>query len=499
MDFFTKSYSKEEILQKLKEYAAQDAEPDSGRLFSIAFEAGIDDLREISHRVLTSFADKNILDFLEFPSAVKLEKDIVDVAKSLMHGDDEVVGTYTFGGTESVFLAVKAARDQFILKHGLGHSPEIVLPVTGHPCYNKAAEYMGLTVRRIAVDPETLTVEPQLINQAITENAAMIVGSAPNWPFGTIDPIKELAEIALEKNVWLHVDACVGGFILPFMRKLGDRIPEFDFSIPGVSSISLDPHKYAFAPHGSSVVLFRKSFYKMYSTFACLRWPGYVIVNPAVLSSRSAGPLAAAWAVLHYMGEAGYLDTAGKMMRARDRIISGLQSLGYRILGKQRSCIVAFSSDGVNVFKLADAMAEKGWWLMAQRGIEDMSIPPSIHLTITPIHDRFAERMLADLENATQKVKKTPSSEVEDMVQGMGLVMKTMIPGEIGIEAIGSMLAQMEKDMATYGPRILKALGFDKGIPKEMATMNEIFNSLPPEIVEPLATYVTIEMFRRGG
>jgi sphinganine-1-phosphate aldolase len=499
MDFFKKPYSKEQILKGLKEYASEDAEPHSGRLFSVAFETGLDDLREIAHQALTAYADKNILDFLEFPSAIKFEKDIVDVARSLMHGDDEVAGTYTFGGTESIFLAVKAARDQFILKHGLTGFPEIILPVTGHPSYNKAAEYMGLNVKRVPVDPETLEGRPDLMTQAITENTIMIVGSAPNWPFGTIDPIKKLAEIALERNLWLHVDACVGGFILPFMKKLGENIPDFDFSVPGVSSISLDPHKYAFAPHGSSVVLFRKSFHKMYSTFACLRWPGYVIVNPAVLSSRSAGPLAAAWAVLHYVGEAGYLELAQKMIRARDSIVAGLQRLGYRVLGRQSSCIVAFSSEDLNVFKLADAMAEKGWWLMAQRGIADLNVPPSVHLTITPIHDKFAEQMLTDLEESTEKVKKMPSSDVEDMVQGMGLVMSMMMPAEMGIETMGSVLGQMEKDMGTYGPRILKALGFDKGIPKEMATVNEIFNSLPPEIVEPLASYVTIEMFKRGG
>lgn len=498
MEFFTKPGSKEEILRKLKEYAAEDADPYSGRLFTIAFETGLDDLKEITHRALTIFADKNILDFLEFPSAIKMEKDIIDIAKSLMHGDDEVVGTYTFGGTESVFLAVKAARDQFVLKHGLGVFPEIIMPVTGHPCYDKAAEYMGLRVKRVPVNPETFEVDSNLISEAITENTAMIVGSAPNWPFGTIDPIKELGEIALEKNIWLHADACVGGFILPFMRKLGENIPDFDFSISGVSSISLDPHKYAFSPIGSSVILFRKSFYKMYSTFSNIRWPGYAIVNPAVLSSRSAGPLAAAWAVLHYLGEAGYLDLAGKMISARDKIISGLQRLGYKILGRQSSCIIAFSSEEVNVFKLADVMVEKGWWLMAQRGIEDLNIPPSIHLTITPIHDKVAEHMLKDLEDATENVKKIPSSDVEDMVQAMGLVMRTMLPEEMSIETISEMLGRMEKDMDTYGPRILKALGFDKGIPKEKAMINEMFNSLPPEIVEPVATYVTIELFRRG-
>lgn len=493
-----KPHSKDWIIRKLKKYAAEDANPGSGKLFTVAFETGRDDLKEITNWALTTFADKNILDFVEFPSAIKMEKDIVDIAKSLMHGDEDMVGTYTFGGTESVFLAVKAARDQFILKRGLGALPEIVIPVTGHPCYNKAAEYMGLVVKRVPVNPETLEVEPAVIAQAITENTAMIVGSAPNWPFGTIDPIKELGEIALEKNIWLHTDACVGGFILPFMKKLGEKITEFDFSVPGVCSISLDPHKYAFSAIGSSVVLFNKSFYKMYSTFANIRWPGYVIVNPAVLSSRSAGPLAATWAILHYLGETGYLDLAKRIIDARDKIISGLQKLGYRVLGRQSSCIVAFSSEEVNVFKLADIMVEKGWWFLAQRGMEDLNIPPSIHLTITPIHDKVVEHMLKDLEEATEEVKRVPSSDVEDMVQGMGLIMKTVLPEEMGLQAIGAMLNRLEKDIDTYGPRILKALGLDKGVPKEMAMINEMFNSLPPDIVEPLLTYVTIEMFRRG-
>ncbi len=498
MEFFVKPHSKDWIIRKLKKYAAEDANPGSGKLFTVAFETGRDDLKEITNWALTTFADKNILDFVEFPSAIKMEKDIVDIAKSLMHGDEDMVGTYTFGGTESVFLAVKAARDQFILKRGLGALPEIVIPVTGHPCYNKAAEYMGLVVKRVPVNPETLEVEPAVIAQAITENTAMIVGSAPNWPFGTIDPIKELGEIALEKNIWLHTDACVGGFILPFMKKLGEKITEFDFSVPGVCSISLDPHKYAFSAIGSSVVLFNKSFYKMYSTFANIRWPGYVIVNPAVLSSRSAGPLAATWAILHYLGETGYLDLAKRIIDARDKIISGLQKLGYRVLGRQSSCIVAFSSEEVNVFKLADIMVEKGWWFLAQRGMEDLNIPPSIHLTITPIHDKVVEHMLKDLEEATEEVKRVPSSDVEDMVQGMGLIMKTVLPEEMGLQAIGAMLNRLEKDIDTYGPRILKALGLDKGVPKEMAMINEMFNSLPPDIVEPLLTYVTIEMFRRG-
>ncbi|MEM3391187.1 MAG: aminotransferase class V-fold PLP-dependent enzyme, partial [Archaeoglobaceae archaeon] len=231
--FPEKGLSKDEILQKLRSYAADDLDPYSGRLFTIAFEPGVEELREVAFEAMKMFAFKNMLDFTEFPSAIRMEKDIVDYAVSLMHGDEQTAGTFTFGGTESVFLAVKAARDSFILNKGTITIPEIVMPVTGHPCYDKAAEYLGLRVKRVRVD-EKFTADVEAIKETITENTAMIVGSTPNWPFGTVDPIKDLAEIAVDKGIWLHVDACVGGFILPFMKKLGDKIPNFDFRIDGV-------------------------------------------------------------------------------------------------------------------------------------------------------------------------------------------------------------------------------------------------------------------------
>jgi glutamate/tyrosine decarboxylase-like PLP-dependent enzyme len=208
-----KGLSKEEILQRLKEYSADDADPYSGKLFTIAFEPGVEELRDVAFEAIKMFAFKNMLDFTEFPSAIRMEKDIIDIAKSLMHGDEEVAGTFTFGGTESVFLAVKAARDKFLLGKGAITIPEIVMPVTAHVCYDKAAEYMGLKVKRVKVDEKSLTADVDAINEAITENTAMIVGSTPNWPFGTVDPIKDLAEIAMDKNIWLHVDACVGGAV----------------------------------------------------------------------------------------------------------------------------------------------------------------------------------------------------------------------------------------------------------------------------------------------
>ncbi|MEM0276562.1 MAG: aspartate aminotransferase family protein [Pyrobaculum sp.] len=493
----SRGLSKEEILQKLRGYSADDADPFSGKLFTIAFEPGVNELREIAFEAMKMFSFKNILDFTEFPSAIRMEKDIVDIAKSLMQGDEEVTGTFTFGGTESIFLAVKAARDRFLLSRGTITIPEIVMPVTGHPAYDKAAEYMGLRVKRVRVDEKTLTADVNAINEAITENTAMIVASAPNWPFGTIDPVKELADLALEKNIWLHVDACVGGFVLPFMKKLGENIPSFDFSIEGVTSISLDPHKYAYTPIGASVILFKKKFYKMFSQYANLRWPGYPIVNPAVLSSRTEATLAAAWAVLHFLGEEGYTELARRIIVARNKIVRGLRELGYNIMGEP-TVIAAFTSSELNLFRLSDEMGKRGWLLLPQKGIPNMNIPPSIHLTITPIHDKLADIMLGDLKTATEEVKRLPPSEAEGLLEIFTAVFSMITPGEMDLATLGRIFAELEKTLSTYGDRILKILGLEKGFPKEMAMIYQLLASLPPEIAELLANYVVIEIFHRG-
>lgn len=488
--------SKDEILQKLREYSAEDLDPYSGRLFTIAFEPGIDELREVAFEAMKMFAFKNMLDFTEFPSAIRMEKDIVDYAVSLMHGDEQTVGTFTFGGTESVFLAVKAARDSFILKKGTVTIPEIVMPITAHPCYDKAAEYLGLRVKRVKVDKEKLTADVDAMNEAITENTAMIVGSTPNWPFGTVDPIKDLAEIAVDKGIWLHVDACVGGFVLPFMKKLGDKIPEFDFRIEGVSSISLDPHKYAYAPIGASVVLFRKKFHKMFSQFSNIRWPGYPIVNPAVLSSRSEALLASAWATLHFLGQEGYLNLAKKIISAREKIVKGFKELGYKLMGEP-TVIAAFTTD-LNVFKIFDEMMKRGWVFLPQKGIEAMEIPPSLHLTITPIHEKLAEQMISDLKECTELVKKVAPSETEGLLEIFSVALAMLSPGEMDIATLSKIFKEAEKLLETQGEKIIRALGLEKGFPKEMGSIFQLLASIPPEMAELLANYVVIEMFHRG-
>ncbi len=496
MGFPGRSFSKEEVMEKLGEYAKLDADPYSGKLFTIAFESGAEDTRNLSHQAFTMFMDKNFLDFTEFRGPVKLEKEVIDIAKSLMKADEKAVGTFTFGGTESVFLAVKAARDQFFIKKGF-QIPEIVMPVTGHPCYEKAAEYMGMNLIRVPINVETMEGDPEAIRGAVTENTAMIVGSVPNWPFGTLDPIEEFAQVAVENDVWFHVDACVGGFILPLLRKLGEPIPVFDFTIPGVSSISMDPHKFAYTSIGASIVLFRKSFSKMLSQYVNLRWPGYPIVNPGVLSTRSAGPIAATWAALHYLGEEGYLNLARRLLHTRNQIADGLTKMGFSIVGRPRSPIIAFTSEDINLYTLSDALLKKGWHVNPQRGIADLNIPRSIHLTITPIHDQMAEQFLKDLKETKAEVEKMPPAEIEGMARGFGMIMG-MTAGEMDYEAMRQIMGKVEKNLELYGPELLKAFGMEKELPREMAMLNELFDSIPPEVMELLVNYVVIEVFRKG-
>ena len=356
---------------------------------------------------------------------------------------------------------------------------------------------MGLRVKRVRVDEESFTADADAINEAITDNTAMIVGSTPNWPLGTIDPIKDLSDIALDKNIWLHVDACVGGFVLPFMKKEGEKIPDFDFRIEGVCSISMDPHKYAYTPIGASIILFRKKSYKLLSQFANLKWPGYPIINPAVLSSRSEALLAAAWAVVHFLGENGYRELARKIIRAKNRIVKGFADSGYRKLGEP-SVIAAFTSEEVNLFRLSDEMAKRGWIIQAQKGIQNMKIPPSLHLTITPIHDETADAMIEDLKVCTEAVKKMSPSEAEGLMETFGLILSMLAPGEMDIATMGKLFSEMERAMAQYGPKIMQTLGLEKGFPKEMGMIFQLLASLPPEVAELLSSYIVIEMFHRG-
>ncbi|GBP60810.1 Sphingosine-1-phosphate lyase [Eumeta japonica] len=299
-----------------------------------------------------------------FPGINKMEAEIVRMAVNLFHGDQIACGTVTTGGTESIMMACKAFRD---LAYSKGISnPQIVVPSTVHSAFDKAAQYLGLSVKTVPVDPNTFTVDVKAVRNAIGRRTCLIVGSAPNYPYGTMDDISALSEIALEYDVPLHVDACLGGFVAAFMPEAGFDIPPFDFRLPGVASISADTHKYGFAPKGTSVILYRKPEYRHYQYTVTTEWPGGVYGSPTVNGSRAGGLIAACWATLMYVGKQTYVEMTKEIINTCRYIEQELREIdGIFIFGKPATSVVAFGSNRFDIFRLSGLLHEKGWSLNA--------------------------------------------------------------------------------------------------------------------------------------
>ena len=459
---FPNSAPKEEIFAKLKEYTSKDLNPYSGKMWGHYYATGRNDLVEIARKAFLEFMDKTMLDFTTYPSILRMENEVVGIVADLMNGEN-VAGNFTYGGTESIMLAVKAARDEF--KKRNGGIPEIILPETAHPAFYKAADFLGLRVVRVKVDRETFKASADDVVEAISDKTAILVASAPNYPFGVVDDVEAFGELALDHGLWLHVDACIGGFVLPFFKKLGENVPPFDFSVEGVASISVDLHKYGYTPRGASVILHRDPSKRMNHIFVMASWPGYPLVNTAVLSTRSAGTLAASWAVLNYLGFEGYLELSKKILGAKKQILKGLPKLGFRILGKPESSLLAFTSDEVNPFILSKEMEKLGWYIQSQPGSKPLGYPKSVHLSISPYHFEIVDLFLEDLRKASDRARE--------------------------VEAIDAMEVLEKIDLSTGK---FDALGIKNGrLPDDLSVINELIHLLPPEVVEEVFKKVVNE------
>jgi len=389
------SLSSDKIHDILDSYGKYDIKNSRGRLFTYFYDPGIKELDNLQD-IFLKFSNRNGMDYHAFPSTLKLENDVIAMMGSLLNGDDRTAGTFTTGGTESIILAMKAARDTFLKNHN--SLPEVILPVTAHPSFSKAVEYLGMREKRIPVNSE-YQADISLMRKAITGSTAMIVGSAPSFPYGIIDPIKELSDLALEHNLWLHVDACVGGMILPFLKRLGKQLPEYDFRLPGVSSISVDLHKYGFTPKGSSVILYRNPELRAHQIYVNARWPGYPMSNAGIQATKSAGPLAGSWAIMNYLGYRGYTELAGKTFSAYKGITQGIKNIGYEITGKPDATIFAFQDNVNSIFQTGVKMIEKGWYPQIQPSNIKLGLPSTVHLNISPVHVEVADEFLSSLED----------------------------------------------------------------------------------------------------
>ena len=335
--------SKAEVLAALADQRSRDLKSD-GRAFAFVYDAG-NDLRELAREAFASCMTINGLDPTVYPSARKIENQVVGMCLDFLNAPEGAVGSATAGGTESVMCAVKAARDF----HKDIKTPKMLLPVTGHPCFHKGAHYFGVEVVPVAVDPTTFKADVEDARRKMTDDVVLVVGSAPSYAHGVIDPIPELAALAKEHGKLMHVDACVGGCVLPFMRANGVDVAPFDFSVDGVTSMSCDLHKYGFAPKGVSVVLHRSREVRDAQYFACAAWTGYAIVNATTLSSKSLAAMGAAFAVMHNLGREGYKQHAASMWQATEKLVDGINATdGLTVLGRPEMNLFAFTTTGDN-------------------------------------------------------------------------------------------------------------------------------------------------------
>ncbi len=447
--------SPETIDAAFDEIRKDDLDWSSGRCFAYVFSAG-EDVGAVAKRAYTAFMTENALDPTSFPSLVRMENEVVQIAAELVHGK-AAVGNFTSGGTESILLAVKTARDHGRAQRGI-ERPNIVLPDSVHPAFHKAAHYFGLEVVSVAVR-EDFRADPGAMAAAIDENTVLVVGSAPSYAQGVIDPIHAIAAAAAERGVLMHVDACVGGFFLPFLEQAGHDIPAFDFRVPGVTSMSLDLHKHGYCPKGASVVLYADPDLRRHQLFAHTRWAGYGITNATVQSSRGGASVAAAWAVLRYIGAQRYRALQTDVRACVLELCRGINAIdGLHVLGEPDGSLLAFRSDVVDVFSLVDAMRERAWYIQPQFG--HAHVPKSVHLTVTPINVPHAEAFLRDLAACTETLRETAGAR-SAQADPMAAMAAAFASGQLSIpdavSAIGADPTRTAGDSAAIN-RVLDAL-----------------------------------------
>jgi sphinganine-1-phosphate aldolase len=401
--FPKKGQPKDEVMAELAASQMDDVQWREGKTFSLVYHAG-EEVTDLLMAAYILFFSQNALNPTAFPSLRRFETEVVLMAADLLGGDKHVVGNMTSGGTESCLMAVKTARDWFLSQHPEVKKPEMILAISGHPAFDKAAHYFGVEAVRTPVR-EDFRADVGAIEKAIRPETALVVGSAPCYPHGVVDPITELGQLAQERKVLFHVDACVGGFMLPFVHRLGYPVPDFDFRVPGVTSISADLHKYGYAAKGASLILYRNREIRRHQLFATVDWPGGIYASPTMSGTRPAGPIAASWALMKYLGEEGYLKVVDTVMKTTTAIREGVEKMeGVKILGDPEMSLLALASDQFNIYEVGDEMTASGWYLDRQQ------YPPSLHLTINFAHAGMEDRFLEDLADAIVKVRK-PSFE----------------------------------------------------------------------------------------
>lgn len=451
-----------ELLAELAERKADDTRWREGRVFSLVYHvpgAAGEAHEKLLHEAHALYASANLLNPMAFGSLKKMETEIIEMAGRLFNCAG-AVGTVTSGGTESILCAVAAYRDRARRTRPWILRPELIVPSTIHPAFDKAAHLFGVRLIKVPVGPDFRADVPATAKK-INRSTIGLVGSAPQYPHGVVDPIADLGALALAHKLPLHVDACVGGWVLPWIERLGHRVPRWDFRVPGVTSISADLHKFAYAAKGASVLVWRSMDHMRHQIFVATDFPGGIYASPTLLGTRPGGPIAAAWTALNAMGEDGYLALAKQALDAAQRLRLGIEGIpGLALLGRGDATIVTFSTveaveaaaesglvpalmrkvrghgGGTAIYAIADRMETRGWTIDRQHR------PASIHLTVTANHAQIVDTYLADLLASVAEVRRDPSLAKSGSAPMYGMAAKMPVRGFVA-QRVRKVMADM--------------------------------------------------------
>ncbi len=386
----------------LEQFRHDDADWRSGRTWSLVYHAG-EDHHELLADVHRMYAAENGLSPTAFPSLRRMESDVVAMVLDLLRAPESGGGTMASGGTESIMLAVLAHREA---DRAAGNDRRrVIVPTTAHPAFRRACHYFDLEVVPAPIGPDFRADAAAIGKLVSADDTLLVAASAPCFPYGVVDPIDELGAIALDLGVGLHIDACLGGFVLSIARRWGREVPDFDFAVPGVSSISADLHKYGYGPKGTSTVLYRDRGLRRHQYFVDPAWPGGALASPTMAGTRPGGALAGAWAALMALGEDGYQRLFRSVFDTSSRLMQGIDGIdGLHILGDPAMSVFAFGSDDVSIHDVGDHLAVAGWRMDRQQD------PDCLHLIVNPGHAAVADQFLDDLRLACDSAAADPGS-----------------------------------------------------------------------------------------
>jgi len=396
--------SPEAIFAELDDLQRDDVQWRNGRAFSLVYYGG-PDVSAVAEEAYRRYSAENALNTDAFPGLRAMQNEVVATVGDWLHSGLDGAGFMTSGGTESILMAVKAARERGRKERGIT-APNVVLPTSAHAAFEKGCYYFGVESRRVEVD-STWRADVEAMRAAIDDSTVLVVGSAPQYPQGVIDPITDIAALAAERDINCHVDACMGGVTLTYMERLGESVPAWNFDVPGVTSISVDLHKYGYTAKGASVIMHRTKKLRAYQTFVTDNWLGGLYGSSGVLGTKGGGSIAGAWAVMRYLGDDGYLRLTAAARRACLELAAAIATIPeLQLRAEPDATLVAFGATDeatLDVFAVAGALWRRGWY------VDRQGPPASLHCTVSVVHDGKISEFVSDLRSAVEEVGQASS------------------------------------------------------------------------------------------